>query len=597
MADCRFILSAPAGAGQIGELSSATARKVDYVLDGPATATFTLPGDHPDAKLVSELACDLVVLRDNVPIFRGRVGSSGDTLTADVHTATFSAVDYRGMLDRRILWAESTLSFRQVDQGLIAWQMIADSQAQPGGNLGITGGSGLSTGVPRDRDYAAGQKVGEAVTQLGEVINGFDWEIDANLAFNVYYPARGRQTGIDLVFGSQISGATRTVVSSGYANAIRYSGSAQTTAVEVADSSFGPIGRLEAQVADTNLLLQQSVADAAAAELDNSDQLTAGYHLDLFDGWWTPAQLWIGDSAALHIKTGRLDVEGDVMRVVGLSVAYDDAGGEAVSVDLGANPPSMTSRLGDYQSRIENIERSQSAGYLPDAPVGAMYTWPGNVPPQTWGWADGTAYAAAAYPELFAVIGYTYGGAGGTFNVPDCRSRVLVGAGAGAGAGLTPRAQGAAGGAETVSLSTAQTGNHQHGGTSLGGNVDHTHGGTSLGGNVGHTHTGNTGNDTPTHLHQNPSGAGTGGNVGTGVFSGYSGTSGPNTGNHAHPFTTGDQSAGHTHAFSTGGQSAGHTHVFSTDNGSTAGAAHENMPPFIALGQIIRILPPWRPGP
>ena len=614
MADCRFILANPAGGGSIGELGSAVTRKLEYALDGPATATFTLPGDHPDAKLVAELACDLLVLRDNVPIFRGRVGSSGDTITADTHTCQFSAVDYRGMLDRRILWAESPLSFRQVDQGQIAWQLIADTQSRPGGGLGITQGTGTNTGVPRDRDYTPGQKLGDVITQLGEVINGFDWEIDANLRFNVFYPQRGRPTGVDLVFGSQIAGATRTLTSSSFANAVRYSGSDQVQAVEVADTTIGPTGRFEAQVANVDLQLQQSVVDAAAAELDSSDQIVAGYHLDLFDGWWDPNQLWLGDEAALFIRTGRLNVDGDTMRVVGLSVEYDDAGGEAVSVDMGANPPSMTGRLSDYQSRIEAVERVQGGqGYLPDAPVGAMYSWPGASPPQTWAWADGTAYPTTTYPELFAIVGYTYGGSGGTFNVPDCRSRVLVAAGA--GPGLTSRTAGTTGGTETVALSTTQNGYHYHnlgltaqGLPSSNENVVHNH---SIGGNTATlsggvaAFAGNTGNPNQNHAHVatglvavdgGPSAFAPGSGYNASIYNQTGGDAGPHNHamNHGHDMT-------HAHGLpaTTGNPNTAHQHTVNgtTDPGSSAGAPHENMPPFIAIGQIIRILPPWRPTP
>jgi len=41
-----------------------------------------------------------------------------------------------------------------------------------------------------------------------------------------------------------------------------------------------------------------------------------------------------------------------------------------------------------------------------------------DVPPSSLV-CNGTAYTTVAYPDLFAVIGYTFGGSGGNFQVPN----------------------------------------------------------------------------------------------------------------------------------------------------------------------------------
>jgi microcystin-dependent protein len=82
-----------------------------------------------------------------------------------------------------------------------------------------------------------------------------------------------------------------------------------------------------------------------------------------------------------------------------------------------------------------------------------------NVPN---GWLDcnGQSLVRAAQPNLFAAIGYTYGGSGANFNLPDMRGR--IGIGAGSGAGLTSRALGSSGGAETHTLTTGEMPSHSH---------------------------------------------------------------------------------------------------------------------------------------
>lgn len=51
----------------------------------------------------------------------------------------------------------------------------------------------------------------------------------------------------------------------------------------------------------------------------------------------------------------------------------------------------------------------------------------GTALPSGYLWCDGSSYNTADYPTLFAAVGYTYGGGGGTFNVPDMRGRVAIG--------------------------------------------------------------------------------------------------------------------------------------------------------------------------
>ena len=51
-----------------------------------------------------------------------------------------------------------------------------------------------------------------------------------------------------------------------------------------------------------------------------------------------------------------------------------------------------------------------------------------KVPPH-WVLCDGSEYDCSSYPNLFAVIGYSYGGSGSKFKVPDYRECALVGSG------------------------------------------------------------------------------------------------------------------------------------------------------------------------
>lgn len=94
------------------------------------------------------------------------------------------------------------------------------------------------------------------------------------------------------------------------------------------------------------------------------------------------------------------------------------------------------------------------------SPAGSIHMYGGTVAPSGWLLCDGTSYTTAGQADLFAAIGYAFGGAGANFNVPDMRSRSPVGTGQ--GAGLTNRAIAATGGVETHPLVIAELAAHTH---------------------------------------------------------------------------------------------------------------------------------------
>lgn len=88
----------------------------------------------------------------------------------------------------------------------------------------------------------------------------------------------------------------------------------------------------------------------------------------------------------------------------------------------------------------------------PMIPVGAIVQFGGVVAPDGWLICDGSAVSRSDYENLFNAIGTTYGNGDGfnTFNLPDLRGRVPIGAGT--GPNLTGRALGQAYGSERVML-------------------------------------------------------------------------------------------------------------------------------------------------
>jgi microcystin-dependent protein len=101
------------------------------------------------------------------------------------------------------------------------------------------------------------------------------------------------------------------------------------------------------------------------------------------------------------------------------------------------------------------------------------------------GWliCDGRSLSRETYSNLFSIIGTTYGSnSGTTFNLPDCRGRVL--GGSGSGSGLTSRSAGTLLGTETHTMTVNQMPTHTHTGNTTS-DGSHTHTSNAVGNTLG----------------------------------------------------------------------------------------------------------------
>lgn len=74
-----------------------------------------------------------------------------------------------------------------------------------------------------------------------------------------------------------------------------------------------------------------------------------------------------------------------------------------------------------------NSSGQEQVGNAPLVLAGVILPYAGASAPGGFLLCDGaTGLSTTTYADLFAVIGYTYGGSGATFSLPDLRGRVLV---------------------------------------------------------------------------------------------------------------------------------------------------------------------------
>ena len=296
-------------------------------------------------------------------------------------------------------------------------------------------------------------------------------------------------------------------------------------------------------------------------------------------------------------------------------------------------------RMGRRRSKPEIDDDARRAGQGPDIheaaitadaalvqpPIGVMMEWPapGDTQDGKWLVCDGRSVPIDNYPELFGLIGYSWGiipPAAGFFYIPDRRGR--VGVGAGQGAGLTDRPLGSRFGEEVHLNTSDEMPSHAHGSSTQSHDLTHNHpagvGGTSL----SHSHGGATGTDS--HFHGGSTGVAgahdhaayaAGDSANDSTSQGWPNGNAHNAfrstdrvrdfamhsaaisgvGNHSHPIEL------NTHGHSIPSDLGTHAHVI---NVNTVGGlhshgilaeggnfAHNNMQPSVAVSYIIRALP------
>jgi microcystin-dependent protein len=253
---------------------------------------------------------------------------------------------------------------------------------------------------------------------------------------------------------------------------------------------------------------------------------------------------------------------------------------------FGAIEISNNGYIDSRDTKVKNVQYPTENGDATNKEYVDRFTHVGDIKMSVhntdfYGWlkCDGRSVSRTTYADLFAIIGTSFGSSSGTtFNLPDCRGRVL--GTLGQGAGLTNRTLGQNAGEETHTMTTAEMPAHTHTGTTVS-NGSHNHTGTiDSSGTHAHTIT------DPGHTHSWNYGiegddSGNGGSYGE--FTAIPGTVTSSIASATTGITV--NSAGeHTHTMSISTNGA-HTHTFTSDS-TGGGNAFNVMQPTLFIANV-----------
>lgn len=327
----------------IGEFTNFRNLKFSKKLNNYGVCQFDVPIDDVNAmNLIDLRKYTIWVYRkeDNnaeVLEWSGEQALTKGNLTKDNDDwVTLYSFDWFEQLAARYTAAIKTIT--NTDAGQIAWTLINDTQSEINGNFGITQGS-IEATQNRDREYY-NQNVAEAIVNLANVINGFDFEITNDRVFNVYaFKSTDKSTDVHFEYEFNITDVEITQDYSKITNRAIVLGQAY------AETELQRVERNDALLQATNLLRENVITEMDVTELqsmqDKGDAVLRKYKLPLLSISMNLTSeaasiddFALGDLIGIKIIKGCYNINSK-FRVYGYDLEFNENGSERLSLILG----------------------------------------------------------------------------------------------------------------------------------------------------------------------------------------------------------------------------------------------------------------------
>lgn len=186
-------------------------------LNAAGTLEFSLPLDACSPEDFAPGQRELHLYREDSSHAGEALVWGGHLWVADVRTpwvrflgvGFYEALRHREMSDDFYRFAANA----NAEQRAIAWALIAYTQGQPGGGLGITRGSTAGSGTLRTVDACAEERrvIADMIEDIAAADDGFDFEVGPDKVWRTWIPQRGTDRSATVTLD-----ATDTIVDMSY---------------------------------------------------------------------------------------------------------------------------------------------------------------------------------------------------------------------------------------------------------------------------------------------------------------------------------------------------------------------------------------------
>lgn len=160
---------------------------------------------------------EIVLWRDGVKIFCGPLWDLN--ISSGERTVKLIAADLSSYFEKRAMQDKETLTGTY---GNIAWNLISESQARVNGGLGITRGTAVPSNAPSGSyTVKKGQYLNDALEEIYDGNNGFDWVITADRVYHQFYPRLNSRAPVRLEYGGNIQSYSDTIQGKYIGNHVR----------------------------------------------------------------------------------------------------------------------------------------------------------------------------------------------------------------------------------------------------------------------------------------------------------------------------------------------------------------------------------------
>lgn len=312
-----------------------------YALDEAGSCSFTVALKDPKCTraILEPGEREVKVYRDGVLVWGGYLWTAYASW-GEGHVR-FACEGYLSRLSKRLV--TSNLTYTSLEQFDIAWNLIAHTQAKTDGNLGITRGPEGNSGVQRTRKYAQFERpnILEEIQGLADAGTGFDFEIDQNKVFHMYYPEKGSNKLVNFELGKNIGGFSYDIDTVSIVNSVSAIGAGEgeltCVASAVDTASRSKYGLMEDTLSLQNIKRFDTLQDRANGWVArNKDaRFQPQGNITGSDPVWTT--LATGDRVTILGDYGYMELD-QSFRIVTMLVQIDNTGNEQYQVTFEAIP-------------------------------------------------------------------------------------------------------------------------------------------------------------------------------------------------------------------------------------------------------------------